>query len=250
MMEDDWVKAATNDGTLVAELLVSLLHSPPTPPPVELPMKWTVKQPRTRVTVARKAGGTRGSPTTPLNWNGGYSSPSGGPAAPTAGYVSGESSRPGQGSKLTAAGANEAGNSKRGRKKRTIYELKEAEIFMLSENKELKETLAGVLGNLGKMHSENTDLKRAKVDLASKKPKTSRAGKKITSEAGPSMPPPPPITREVSAAAAALPVMPSLPTTVPEVKANVEGGSNKFVVPDLNVALVESNKEGPSEMMN
>lgn len=88
------------------------------------------------------------------------------------------------------------------------------------------------------------------MDLASKKPKTSRAGKKITSEAGPSMPPPPPITREVSAAAAALPVMPSLPTTCPEVKENEEGGFDKFVVPDLNVAFVESNKEGPSKMMD
>lgn len=85
------------------------------------------------------------------------------------------------------------------------------------------------------------------MDLASQKPKTGRAGKKVTiSEAGPSMVPPP-ITREVSAA---LPVMPSLPSTFPEVKANVEGGSDKFVIPDLNVALVESNKEGPSEMMN
>lgn len=83
------------------------------------------------------------------------------------------------------------------------------------------------------------------MDLASKKPKTGRAEKKITSEAGPSMVRP--ITREVSAA---LPVMPSLPTTCPEVKENEEGGFDKFVLPDLNVAFVESNKEGPSKMMD
>lgn len=60
------------------------------------------------------------------------------------------------------------------------------------------------------------------------------------------MVPVPPISQDVSAA---LPVMSSPPTRCPEVKNPVEGGCDKFVIPDLNVAFVESNNAGPSEMM-
>ncbi|KAK1358175.1 Homeobox protein GBX-1 [Heracleum sosnowskyi] len=242
MMDDDWVKAARNDGDLVAEQLVRMLHSPPKPPPSILPLKWSVRQPRTR-SVGHKSGVARGSPTTPLSWTGGSSSHSGGPAAPAAVDGSEESSRHRPGSKLAAA--NEATISKRSRKKKTMTELKEEEISMLKENKELKRTLAGLLDNLEKTHSENTSLKRIKLDLASQKPNTARTPKKKTiSKACQSMVPP--ITREDSAA---LPVMPSSPTRCPEVKTQVEGGSDKFVIPDLNVAFVESNNAGPSEMM-
>lgn len=238
-MDDDWVRAAGSDGSLVAELLISLHHSPPSPPPSILPLKWTIRQPRTR-SAGRKTGVTCGSPTTPLYWTGGSSSHSGGPAAPTPVDGSEESSLQGPGSKLTAT--NEATISKRSRKRKTMTELKEEEISVLKENEELKSTLAGILGNLKKRHSENTSLMRIKLDLASQKPKTDRTGKKITiSEPCPSMLPP--ITREDSAAA------PSMPTRCPEVK-TVEGGFDKFVIPDLNVAFEESNNKGPSEMMD
>lgn len=98
-MDDDWVKAASCDGVLVAELLIRLHHSPPSPPPSVLPLKWSIRQPRTR-SLVHKSGVTRGSPTTPLSWTGGSTSHSGGAAPPTAVDCSEESSKPGLGSKV------------------------------------------------------------------------------------------------------------------------------------------------------
>lgn len=83
------------------------------------------------------------------------------------------------------------------------------------------------------------------MDLASQKPNTDWFVKKITiPESCPSVVPS--ITGEGSTA---LPVLSSSTKRLAEVKTKIEGGLEKFVIPDLNVAFVESNDEGPSVMM-
>lgn len=85
--EEEWVKTAMIDDTVVAELLVRLQGPPPRPllpKPAALPLEWSVRQRRSRhVSVnnsqSKKNSSQRASPTTPLSWSG-PTSPSGGSA--------------------------------------------------------------------------------------------------------------------------------------------------------------------------
>lgn len=96
--EEEWVKAAMTDDTMVVELLVRLhgAVAPPPPPPPTLPLEWTVRQRRSRpVTVNAKklAQSQRASPSTPLSWSV-ATSLSGGSGGAGGGGGSEESSRP------------------------------------------------------------------------------------------------------------------------------------------------------------
>ena len=74
--DEEWVKAAMTDDTMVVELLVRLHASAPSPPPA---LEWTVRQRRSRPAAARKpAHSQRASPSTPLWWTGAATSLSGG----------------------------------------------------------------------------------------------------------------------------------------------------------------------------
>ncbi|KAL0463959.1 UNVERIFIED_CONTAM: hypothetical protein Slati_0283500 [Sesamum latifolium] len=97
--DEEWVKAALTDDTMVVELLVSLHAAAPTPlKQAALPLEWSVRQRRSKpVSVGnpKKQQSQRASPTTPLSWSGatslsGGSAGSGGAAA----GGSEESSRP------------------------------------------------------------------------------------------------------------------------------------------------------------
>ncbi|KAH6755189.1 hypothetical protein C2S53_017491 [Perilla frutescens var. hirtella] len=170
--EEEWVKAAMTDDTMVVELLVRLHCTPPLPrPPTTLPLEWTVRQRRSRpvsVTAKKLAQSQRASPSTPLSWSGATSLSGGSGGA--GGGGSEESSRP-RSQKLSAAprsklnGDNEKGTSKRSRKKKTLAELKDEENSLLKERRELKREISTLLINLEKERATNENLKRIKIEL-------------------------------------------------------------------------------------
>lgn len=73
--DEEWVKSAMTDDTVVVELLVRL-HRAPAPPrrkPPAFPLEWTIRQRRSKsasVNNNSKKPAHRGSPTTPLSWSG------------------------------------------------------------------------------------------------------------------------------------------------------------------------------------
>lgn len=86
MAEEEWVKAAIMDDSLVAELLLGLNQGNPSPSPFPSkskktgsPLEWTVRQRRSKpVSVNAKKSAPRASPTTPLSWSGATSVSCGG----------------------------------------------------------------------------------------------------------------------------------------------------------------------------
>ncbi|KAF2321464.1 hypothetical protein GH714_033347 [Hevea brasiliensis] len=172
MREDDWVTVAMSDDTLVVQLLLKLSQEEPPSPPLfnkggsapALQLHWTVRQPRSKHVPRKKADATRASPTTPLSWSGGTS-------------VSGcaadgfeESSFPAKTidiARSKVAVASETPATKRSRKKKTLPELKEEEILLLKERRNLKNQLASLRITLEKQRAANESLKRLKLDLLS-----------------------------------------------------------------------------------
>ncbi|KAK9232442.1 hypothetical protein WN943_022688 [Citrus x changshan-huyou] len=130
--EEEWVKTAMSDDSIVVEMLLRLHQAEPRPAPRLAPRKkgaapvlqleWSVRQRRSRQKVRRKKGdATRASPTTPLSWSG-ATSVSGGAA--DGGFE--ESSKPSKPidnarSKVVATGETTA--AKRSRKKKVRDEL-------------------------------------------------------------------------------------------------------------------------------
>lgn len=87
--DEEWVKAAMSDDTMVVELLVRLHGAAATPPPR---LEWTVRQRRSRSVSAntkKLSQSQRASPSTPLWWSGGTSLSGG-----SGGGASEESTRP------------------------------------------------------------------------------------------------------------------------------------------------------------
>lgn len=83
MSDEDWVKVASVDDTVVAELLLRLKQvkpqpqpqpQPPLPPLLAKPalsLEWSIRQRRSKaVPVQAKKQAPRASPTTPLSWSG------------------------------------------------------------------------------------------------------------------------------------------------------------------------------------
>ncbi|WVZ20983.1 hypothetical protein V8G54_008305 [Vigna mungo] len=88
MLNDDWVRAAMTDETVVVEVLLRLKQTVSTKSHHNRPpLSWGVKQPRSRsrltaaVSRCDAAVSTRCSPTTPLSWSSGAS-----PSATADGY--------------------------------------------------------------------------------------------------------------------------------------------------------------------
>lgn len=76
MSDEEWVKAATVDDAVVAELLLVLKEvkqpSPPPPPPAKpaLSLEWSVRQRRSKAVIFQaKKQAPMASPTTPLSWS-------------------------------------------------------------------------------------------------------------------------------------------------------------------------------------
>ncbi|XP_073148099.1 uncharacterized protein [Henckelia pumila] len=177
--DDDWVKAAMSDDTMVVELLARLNHASSTPPrhikPAVCPLEWTVRQRRSKpvaVTNTSKNQAPRASPTTPLSWSGatsysgGCGGGGGGATSPEGGLE--ESSRPSKPSTSTRSKANGEGEKssfKRSRKKKTLVELKEEENLLVKERRELKRGIASLRLKLEKQRATNKSLKRTKIEL-------------------------------------------------------------------------------------
>lgn len=96
--EDEWVKKAMTDDSLVADVLLQLKHAPLPPVPEKQPLNivWTVRQRRSKFGPThdedgnKKIGTERASPTTPLSWSGATCASGGAPDGCE------ESSRPAQ----------------------------------------------------------------------------------------------------------------------------------------------------------
>ncbi|KZV44170.1 hypothetical protein F511_22522 [Dorcoceras hygrometricum] len=179
--DDDWLKAAITDDTMVVDLLVRLRHHSSMPSrhlnvPPAFPLEWTVRQRRSKpvsVTSTSKKQAPTASPTTPLSWSGATSNSGGcrgggGAATSLEGGLE-ESSRPSKPSNSTRSKANGDGerssSSKRSRKKKTLVELKEEENLLVKERRELKRDLASLRLKLEKQRATNDSLKRAKIEL-------------------------------------------------------------------------------------
>ncbi|CAH8382444.1 unnamed protein product [Eruca vesicaria subsp. sativa] len=171
MTDRDWTRQAMSDDSLVADVLISLHHLNPPPPPdksgaSDLKLKWCVRQPRSKPTPpSRKKGEhTRGSPSTPLSWSG-ATSLSGGVGVGAAVDGVEESSRAiklssAVRSKISQTSVTPTTHFKKSRKKKTLAELKEEESLLLKEKKGLKNELASMRNLLKQQRARNESLKR------------------------------------------------------------------------------------------
>ncbi|KAJ8553593.1 hypothetical protein K7X08_024271 [Anisodus acutangulus] len=244
MTEEEWLKAAIMDDTMVAELLLRLNQVNPLSKSKlkksGLPLEWTVRQRRSRpVSVNAKKPAPRASPTTPLSWSG-ATSVSCGDGGGSGGGVDGgceESSGPTTPSKTPSStrskvnGTSDAATaSKKSRKKKTLAELKDEEILLIKERKQLKKELAIVHTNLEKLRDTNQNLKRMKLDLH---PQQSNERGTIVAYDGSSG----------QFQKKALPSNPAIPIAVLpsslEEKQDVAALESKFVLPDLNIPFGE-----------
>ncbi|KAK8706695.1 hypothetical protein V6N13_057774 [Hibiscus sabdariffa] len=175
-VNDEWVREAMKDDSVVAQLLLRLKQPQAAIPATKRALntlKWGVRQLRSRATLTRCGGrkdadfSTRCSPTTPLSWR---SSGNGGGASPSAadGFEATSTSIPlPSRSKGTAVALNEASNSstKRTRRKKTLAELKEEENMLLKERTHLQKEIASMHATCKEQRARNEHLKRIKLDL-------------------------------------------------------------------------------------
>ncbi|KAK6915109.1 hypothetical protein RJ641_020226 [Dillenia turbinata] len=159
MDEDEWVKTATFNDSLVVDLLMQLKNSPPTRTGKAsiLRLDWKGRQRRTKPVTLRlvednKKGGepARASPTTPLSWS-------------RATSPSAEATADAERSKAVATSRTTP--TKRLKRKKTLAELKEEESVLLRERMHLKKELATLHATIAKERANNERLKRRKLDL-------------------------------------------------------------------------------------
>ncbi|KAL3528936.1 hypothetical protein ACH5RR_008258 [Cinchona calisaya] len=198
MGDEEWVRAATVDDTVVAELLIVLKqvkqHQSPEPPPTKpaLSVEWSVRQRRSKAVVVHQAKkqAQTASPTTPLSWSGGATSVSGAGGGSGSGSGSGTGTGTGTGSgcggcsvdgapdeesspppkcsgisRSKVVGASETATNKRSRKKKTLSELKHVEDMLQKERRQLKRELATLRLNLEKERATNENFKSRKLEL-------------------------------------------------------------------------------------
>lgn len=215
MSDEEWVKVATGDDAMVAELLLMFKQVKPTvgaaaasmpsqPAMISkqpLSVEWKVRQRRSKaVTVQSKKQAPRASPTTPLSWSG-ATSVSGGGGGGGGGVGGGgggggfdgspeeESSRPSltphppkrsDTSRSKVIGTGETTSTKRTRRKKTLAELKEEEDLLQKERRLLKKELTTLRLHLEKARANNEKLKRMKVELEA--PAEAESGSKVATE--------------------------------------------------------------------
>ncbi|CAI9786799.1 unnamed protein product [Fraxinus pennsylvanica] len=241
--DEEWVKAAMIDDTMVVDVLVRLNQSQRAPPPESIKqLKWSVRQRRSRPKPANGA-----SPTTPLSWSGG-----GGTSLSCGCGDHEESSHsppPPPPPKLAhhkrskVNNINEKSTIKRSRKKKTLTELKEEEYLLLKERRELEREISASRVNLEKQRATNESLKRIKMEM------------QPIPEQGPTVVSEPTISGQVQEKIASCrPIFPSAPPPVvpndfvglqlptsddfpePQVAA---APVVKFMLPDLNITFDE-----------
>ncbi|XP_047333241.1 uncharacterized protein LOC124936762 [Impatiens glandulifera] len=169
--DDDWVQAAMEDDSMVAEVLMTMRYAAVIPINSEqdrsllqsFPTDWRVRQRRTKPsTDSKKRSTSTVSPSTPLSWSGGSA------AAAAADGFEEESSRPPDSARSKVSigvGTSTTTTTKKIRKKRNVTELKEEEVLLISQKTHLTKELAAVNVNLENQRATNQDLKRLKVDF-------------------------------------------------------------------------------------
>ncbi|KAJ0231055.1 hypothetical protein HA466_0302130 [Hirschfeldia incana] len=172
MLSENWTRVAMSDDSLVADALLLLRHSEPTPPlkkvdaspPIKL--KWSVRQRR-----SKKGDQTRASPTTPLSLSGATSlSGCGGGATTVEGLEETSAAvKPSETfrSKVFQTSAITTTLFKRSRKKKTLAELKHEEVMLLKESNGLKNELASMRNLMEQQRARNNALKKMKADSQS-----------------------------------------------------------------------------------
>ncbi|KAI7741909.1 hypothetical protein M8C21_008891 [Ambrosia artemisiifolia] len=163
--DDNWLQSAFDDVTLVAQVILNLRHSSPS----SLPKTWTTRQRRSRPpppATVKKPSSTRDSPTTPLSLSGGAAttSVSGGCGVEETSRLILDGS---DALRSKVIRANETTPTKRPRRKKTLAELKEDEIALLKERKQLKRQLASLQATCQKQRKENESLKKMKNEMKS-----------------------------------------------------------------------------------
>ncbi|CAN7130771.1 uncharacterized protein LOC103832471 isoform X1 [Brassica rapa] len=167
---DSWTRVAMSDDSLVADALLQLRHSKPPPSPLKL--KWSVRQRR-----SKKGDLTRASPTSPLTWSGATSFSGGGGG----GGGGGATTVDGLEESSVAVKPSETFRSKvfqtsaittttlfkRSRKKKTLAELKDEEVMLLKESKDLKNDLASMRDLVEQQRARNNALKKMKAESQS-----------------------------------------------------------------------------------
>ncbi|XP_004501364.1 uncharacterized protein [Cicer arietinum] len=240
-LNDDWVKTAMTDDTVVVELLLRLKHrlSIKSQPAPTLPFSWGNKQPRSRSRITASvsrcdaAVSTRCSPTTPLSWSGGAS-----PSVTADGYEDSSRYRSHHAarSKATATSgytSNSASTKRCGRKK-SFAELKEEESSLLKERIYLEREIATKNANFEVMRTTNESLKRMKLDFGSKshnKP-SSKSVELRGKHAGGQ-----PHQRIVPSEVLPRTTLDDTHSQAPESRPNVieSSGQSFFMIPDLNM---------------
>ncbi|XVE91233.1 hypothetical protein DITRI_Ditri20bG0137800 [Diplodiscus trichospermus] len=167
MSEEDWVKEAMTDAMLVAEVLLSLVHSE-SPARMKsaknnssspsLQLDWSVRQRRSKQALRKKGETARASPTTPLSWSGG-TSVSGGAGADGSEESSRPPSKPVDNARSKVVATNET-TPVRSRRKKTLAELKEEMSSHSKENNSLKNELEMVKLKFENLRTTNETLRR------------------------------------------------------------------------------------------
>ncbi|KAK7270636.1 hypothetical protein RJT34_25942 [Clitoria ternatea] len=247
MCDDDWVKVAMVDDSLVVDLLLRL-HRPPPPPPPSLNLRWTVRQRRSRslqrhATAHHKPESTRASPTTPLSWSGATSVSGGGPVD---GYE--ESSRPAkvavtETSRSKVANPSETTTTRKTRRKKTLAELKEEENLLMKERRSLKNELASLRLTVEKHRTTNESLKRMKFEIESRNNSSAAAPSEVSEKAvyGPSQ-----FVKDDCRPSSSISAKPVTHDDLPVYTENATPKSQEignqdptFVLPDLNLPVEE-----------
>ncbi|KAF8393086.1 hypothetical protein HHK36_021327 [Tetracentron sinense] len=177
MGDEEWVKAAMTDVTMVAELLMRLHQSERyTSPPAKInaavvPLKWGVRQPRSwkitrynMVQFKKEDDSTRASPTTPLSWSGGTSFSGAGAGAGDDYEDSSRLTKPSSVGRSKVTATSET-TIRRSRKKKTLTELKEEESLLVKERIDLKRELLTLRITFEEQRARNKSLKKMKLDL-------------------------------------------------------------------------------------
>lgn len=254
--EEEWVKTAMSDDSVVVEMLLRLHQADPPPAPHLAPRKkcaapvlqleWSVRQRRSRQKVPRKKGdATRASPTTPLSWSG-ATSVSGG-AADGGFEESSKPSKPIDNARSKVVATGETNTAKRSRKKKTLAELKEEESLLLKERRNLKNKLATLRLSFEQQRAENETLKRMKLDVLSQQTmeivRASASQDAIPNQNYQMKGLCDPSCMILSTHGACNDVKPSPPHGFSEVQ---EGGStgSSFLLPDLNLPVDDDSVSG------
>ncbi|KAJ8755327.1 hypothetical protein K2173_019125 [Erythroxylum novogranatense] len=172
--EDEWVRVAMSDDTLVVDMLLKLNQTAEAVTSGQpligaggqgFGVEWSTRQRRSRHVLRKKGDQTRVSPSTPLSWSGATSVSGGGTGDGFEESSVAVNAKPVNSSRSKVTGKSETSSVKKSRRRKTLAELKEEESFLLKEKRDLRNRLTMFRVTLEKQRARNESLKRVKVKL-------------------------------------------------------------------------------------